>query len=71
MFDKVKMQLGDQTLTIVKKNAGLKITDITYDGRKVDGYFVSDQQLKRGKELVITTEAPVQNKIASQAILTR
>jgi predicted alpha-1,2-mannosidase len=55
MFDEVKMQLGQQTLTIVKKNSGLKITNITYDDRKLDGYFISHQELERGKKLVITT----------------
>jgi predicted alpha-1,2-mannosidase len=60
MFDEVKMQLGHETLTIVKKNAGLKIAEITYDDHKLNGYFVSHQELERGKKLVITTAPSAQ-----------
>ena len=42
--------------TIVKKGSGKKIIDITYDGKKIDGYFITHDQLREGKELVITTE---------------
>lgn len=55
LFDKIDLQLGKTTCTIVKKNAGTQITRITYDGKPVDGYFISDQELKQGKQLVITT----------------
>jgi putative alpha-1,2-mannosidase len=55
MFDEVKMQLNKQALTIVKKNSGLKIAEITYDDRKLDGYFIPHHELARGKKLVITT----------------
>ncbi|MFO1512368.1 MAG: GH92 family glycosyl hydrolase [Verrucomicrobiota bacterium] len=55
LFDEVKMKLNDKTLTIAKKNSGPKITEITYDGRKLNGYFIPHQQLAEGKKLVITT----------------
>jgi predicted alpha-1,2-mannosidase len=55
MFDEVKMQLNNQAFTIVKKNAGSKIAEITYDDRKLDGYFIPHHELARGKKLVITT----------------
>ena len=58
VFDEVKMQLGRATLTIVKKNSGLKIADITYDDHKLNGYFVPHHELVRGKKLVITTAPP-------------
>ncbi|HEY4415096.1 MAG TPA: GH92 family glycosyl hydrolase [Verrucomicrobiae bacterium] len=61
LFDKVKMQLNGRTLTIIKKNSGLKITGITYDRHKVDGYFIPHHELMKGKELLITT-APADAK---------
>jgi len=38
------------------KNTGKKITSISYDGKKVDGYFITHDALKKGKTLVITTK---------------
>lgn len=56
LFDKVEFTFGDGTrFSISKRNSGKKITDITYGGKKVDGYFISHSDLKKGKELVITT----------------
>lgn len=56
LFDKVEFTFGDGTqFSISKKNSGKKITDITYGGKKVDGYFISHSDLRKGKELVITT----------------
>ena len=55
IFDEVKLKLNDKTLTIVKKGSGTKINEITYDGRKLDGYFISHDQLVKGKQLVIST----------------
>lgn len=56
LFDKVVFDLGDTKFTIVKNNKGKKIKEITYGGEKIDGYFISHDELKKGKELVITTE---------------
>lgn len=56
LFDEVNMQLNGKTFTIVKKNSGRKIADISYDNRKVDGYFVPHRELVKGKKLVITTK---------------
>jgi len=58
IFDEIKMQLNGGTFTIAKKNSGLKIADITYDDRKLDGYFIPHHELVRGKKLVITTSPP-------------
>jgi predicted alpha-1,2-mannosidase len=56
LFQKTTFQLNEgNTLTILKKNSGDRITSITYDGRKIDGYFVAHSDLEAGKELVITT----------------
>lgn len=55
VFNEVKLQLGRETLTVVKENSGSKIAEITYDARKVAGYFISHQELVKGKRLVIKT----------------
>ncbi len=56
LFDKVTFDLNGKDFTIRKKGEGRKIKDITYGGTKVDGYFVTHDQLKEGRELVIVTE---------------
>jgi putative alpha-1,2-mannosidase len=56
LFDKVEFDLGEKTFTILKKNSGKKIKRITYNNRKVDSYFISYDELKKGKTLVVETE---------------
>ena len=57
LFQKTTFKLNEgKTLTIVKKNSGLRITRITYGGKDIDGYFVNQSNLEAGKELVITTK---------------
>ncbi len=56
LFDRVVFKLGDTAFTISKPNKGRKISNITYDGKKINGYFIPHNELKKGKELVITTE---------------
>lgn len=55
LFDKVEYNLDGSVFTIFRKNSGKKIKRITYDDRKVKGYFISHNELKRGRKLVITT----------------
>ena len=55
LFDKVEFNLDGTIFTIIKKNSGKKITRITYDNRKIKGYFISHNELKKGKKLIITT----------------
>jgi predicted alpha-1,2-mannosidase len=56
LFDKVEITPGDNmSFTILKKNNGKKISSITSGDKKVDGYFISYSDLKKGKKLVITT----------------
>ncbi|QNL51894.1 glycoside hydrolase family 92 protein [Olivibacter sp. SDN3] len=63
LFDKVEFTMGDgNRFTITKKGNGQKIRDINYGGRKIDGWFVSHDELKEGKELVITTESSTDKK---------
>jgi predicted alpha-1,2-mannosidase len=56
LFDEVVFTMGDAQFTIRKQGTGKKISNITYDGQKINGYFISHADLMRGKELVITTE---------------
>jgi predicted alpha-1,2-mannosidase len=57
IFDEVKFKLDAKTtLVIQKKNSGKKISGITYDGRKIEGWFVPHQELAKGKKLIITTQ---------------
>ncbi len=57
LFSEVDLQIDPRThCTITRKNSGKKIKKITYDGKKVNGYFISYDDLKKGKNLVITTE---------------
>ena len=56
IFDRVVFDLDGTPFTISKINNGRKIRSITYDGQRIDDYFVSHDDLKKGKELLITTE---------------
>ena len=57
LFDEIVFTLGDGTQFKIRKDGkGKKITNITYDGKKIDGWFISHDLLKKGKELVIRTE---------------
>jgi putative alpha-1,2-mannosidase len=57
LFDKVEIKLDEKiTFTILKKNSGKKITNISYGGKKINGYFITHNDLKKGRKLVITTE---------------
>jgi predicted alpha-1,2-mannosidase len=56
IFDKVVFNMDNTPFTITKRGNGRKITDITYDGQKINGFFISHDDLKKGKELIIITE---------------
>jgi predicted alpha-1,2-mannosidase len=57
LFDKVEFKLdNNKTFTILKKNAGKKISSLNYGAHKIDDYFISDNELKQGKQLVIITQ---------------
>lgn len=55
IFDKVEFTMGDTTFTVTRKGNGRKLTGISYDGKPVDGYFISHDELRRGRELIVTT----------------
>ncbi len=57
LFKEIKFSLDDNTeFTIKKTGNGKKIDNITYDGKKLDEWFISHDLLKEGKELVIHTK---------------
>lgn len=63
LFDKVKFKFSNgRTLTIRKKGNGEKITSIRYGGKKVNGWFVKDEDLRKGRTLKIKTFAVLRKK---------
>jgi len=57
LFSKVELALDHhKTFTILKKNSGVKISDITVAGQRLDGYFLSHQEMIKGGKMVITTQ---------------
>ncbi len=56
LFDKVDFDLGGKKFAIIKNGSGKKIESITYDGKKIEGYFIPHSELLKGKKLVITTK---------------
>lgn len=57
LFDKVEVNNGGNLrFTVIRKNKGKKIGNVTYDGKKIKGYFIDHKELLKGKELVITTK---------------
>jgi predicted alpha-1,2-mannosidase len=57
LFDRVKFTLDENTaFTITRNGKGRKITGITYGGAQIDGWFISHDRLREGKELVISVE---------------
>ena len=55
-FDLIEFALDGKIFTIVKHGKGKKIKSITYDGGKIGGWFISHEELQKGKELVINTQ---------------
>ncbi|HBG41170.1 MAG TPA: glycoside hydrolase family 92 protein [Porphyromonadaceae bacterium] len=57
LFKKTTLWLGDDdNCTITKQNSGTKITSIISGGKKIDGYFITHNELKNNKDLIILTE---------------
>lgn len=55
-FQNTEFNLGDQSFSIKRIGEGEEITQITYGGKTIDGYFITHEQLQQGKELVINTK---------------
>lgn len=56
LFDRIEFTMNGTPFTITKEGKGQKITEITYGGQPINGWFVTHDQLKQGKELLIKTE---------------
>lgn len=58
LFDNVKFALPaeNKSFTVTKNGKGRKITGIAYGGEKLDGWFISHDKLKEGRELVLSVE---------------
>lgn len=57
LFDKVTFTMGDGTQFSVRKEGnGKKITNVTYNGKKLNGWFIDHSALQKGKELKIKTQ---------------
>jgi predicted alpha-1,2-mannosidase len=56
LFNKISLKLGQHATTIIKKNSGKKITSITYSNKKITDYLIADADLKKGRQLIITTK---------------
>jgi predicted alpha-1,2-mannosidase len=56
LFDKVQISASPIRFTIQKRGTGKRIASITYENKKTEGYFISHEQLKSGKTLVIQAE---------------
>src|SRR5450759_10002 len=56
LFNKVDLTLDENiTCTILKNDSGKKISSITSGDKKIEGYYISYNELKKGKKLVITS----------------
>ncbi|MCG6190093.1 GH92 family glycosyl hydrolase [Maribellus maritimus] len=57
VFDKIELNLtGEKKSVIQKENNGKKIKEITFNEERINGYFISDKQLKTGGNIIIKTE---------------
>jgi putative alpha-1,2-mannosidase len=57
LFRRINIALGDKkTFTIIKTGGGKKIVDIRIGQKKVEGYFITDKEIKEGDPMVIRTQ---------------
>ena len=57
LFDKIKISMDkNKKISIIKKGKGKKINKILYNNKKLDGWFISHDQLIQGKDLVVYVE---------------
>ena len=57
LFDEVRFTLSNgKVLTIRKSGNGAKIMSIRYDGKKLNGWFLQDSDMRKGKVLTISTK---------------
>ncbi len=57
IFDNIQIKLANgKTYSIVKKGSGRRILSLNYGGKKMNGYLITDKELKEGKILDVRTE---------------
>ena len=58
IFDEIVISSPENGInfTIVKENSGKKITGITVGDKKLEGYFLPHEELKKGGRMIIKTE---------------
>ncbi len=56
VFNKIELDFSGKKAIIQKENEGKKIQDITFNGEKINGCFISDKQLKSGGDFIFKTE---------------
>lgn len=56
IFDHVKWNLGRNSLEVSKEGISRKLKEIEYNGLPVGGYFLSQEQLIQGGELILKTQ---------------
>jgi predicted alpha-1,2-mannosidase len=57
LFDKIKISMDkNKKLSIIKKGKGEKISQILDNNKRINGWFISHEQLIQGKELIVFTE---------------
>lgn len=57
LFDKIKISMDkNKKISIIKRGKGEKITKIIYDNKKINSWFISHDQLIRGKDLIVFTK---------------
>ena len=56
VFDRVKWNIGEQSLEIAKEGTSRRLKQITFNGLPVAGYFLSQGQLIQGGELLLKTQ---------------
>ncbi|MDR0510939.1 MAG: GH92 family glycosyl hydrolase [Rikenellaceae bacterium] len=55
LFDRVVFRLGEGSFTITRRGGGRTLESVEYDGRRINGVFISHADLLRGRELVVRT----------------
>ncbi len=56
LFDKVRFEMQGTCFTITKEGDSRELKSVSYDGKELEGLFISHDELLRGKELLIKTK---------------
>lgn len=56
LFDTVTLRLNDKEFKVVKTNNSRKLDKILYDGKPLNGFFISHDQILKGKNIEVITK---------------